>query len=164
MFLVHDNGYELRTIQPQLLYASAELLQRIWVSSLSATDNGFADWALMALGDTSRMGILTDPQEFVCATVEIDEEARAALGHYPQRLKTDNIAGELIAQFGRGQLLSKARFWALHQKLIIGDCPDTSIIDEVVGLLPEASIDFEQEFARRVEIPAFDYSRRRGDN
>lgn len=164
MFLVHDNGYELRTIQPQLLYASAELLQRIWVSSLSATDNGFADWALMALGDTSRMGILTDPQEFVCATVEIDEEARAALGHYPQRLKTDNIAGELIAQFGRGQLLSKARFWALHQKLIIGDCPDTSIIDEVVGLLPEASIDFEQEFARRVGIPAFDYSRRRGDN
>ena len=133
------------------------------MTGFTATDNGFADAALAALDGTERMRILTDPNEFVCAAVELDEAARIESGYIPKRIETDDPVSELQAQINRSQFQTGARGWALGKKLTIGAVADRSILDDVVAGFPKLPLDLGQEFARTVTIPAFKLSLPAGD-
>tara|TARA_R110002012_G_scaffold101547_10_gene240826 strand:- start:656 stop:2833 length:2178 start_codon:yes stop_codon:yes gene_type:complete len=155
--IIGDNRVEIRTMQPQLLYASARLLSQYVPMGFKATDNGFADDVLEAGFGEDRMMLLNDPEKFICATIEFDEEARMRTGYFPKRIETAEPAEELIAQIIRSKFLKKARIWAFSNPMYVGKgAKRSSLLDDVAAKLPRIPEDLDQKFHRDVVKPAFE--------
>lgn len=159
--LLEDGGVEARSLQPQLLYVSSELLKRMWTARFPATDNGLADAALATLGDTSRMEMLVDVDRMAVATMETDDEDRAARGIFPLREPVDDVVEGMRRVVVRNGFATPGRHWAFGHSLVVrpdGDAPSSSpsILEEVHAALDPIGNDTEQRFFEEVAKPAFE--------
>ncbi|MEQ8334033.1 hypothetical protein [Nisaea sp.] len=150
-----EQGVEIRTMQPQILYASRDLLKNLLSLNFSATDNGFADSALATGIRTERMLVLNDIRNFICSTIEFNEEERVSSAYFPKRIVTDTPTEELISQILRSDFLTPARIWALNKPLYVGNHSGTpSFLDVLAERLDKVPENLDHHFCRYVVLPA----------
>lgn len=146
MYTRLPNGLRIDNLQPQLFFATPELLRKFWSIGLPMTDNGLVDFVLMANGSFEGSDMLVDPERFGCIVLDFDEEERAKTGHYPERLRSSEPVRDLAEQIARSKLWSPGRKWALENPLYVafdGAPPDRAEADRfmaaVTSRLPEPS-------------------------
>lgn len=155
--VIGDNTVEIRTMQPQLFYASSRLLDLYVPHGFKATDNGFVDGVLATGLGIERMMLLNDPEKFVCATIEFDEEARVKSGYFPKRIETTEPVEELFSQIIRSGFVKEGRIWALNNPMYVGaGSKKPTVLDDLSGKLTRIPEDLDQKFYREVVKPAFE--------
>lgn len=110
-------GIRIASMQPQLFYVRAGVLDRLWFPDLWATDNGFADLALAVIGDPERMEMLVDLDRFACAVLEVEEADRGRSGYFPKRQPSTDQIADLAGLVRRSGFQTPARLWALGHPL-----------------------------------------------
>lgn len=156
------DGIQIRSMQPQLVYATSRALEGFWAPALSATDNGFADMVLPNLSGEERMMMLNDPERFGCAVLEVDEDTRTETGHFAKRrpIETD-LAVELMGAFQNAGFLTRGRIWALRNPMnvmrdgVSSDTAATGFIDQIAAALPYAETDAVRQLMYDLGRPAF---------
>lgn len=161
--VIGKRGVEIRTMQPQLLYASKELLQNLLPLTFAATDNGFADCAVASGIGADRMMILNDIPDFICATIEFNEEDRVNNAYFPKRIDSADPVGELLSQVLRSRFLTPARIWALKKPLYVGmRRGEKSLLDVLAERLDTVPENLDHQFCRDVVLPALQQADIRG--
>lgn len=162
LFTRLPNGLRIDNLQPQLFFATPEVLKGFWFPRLPMTDNGLVDFVLMSTGSLENSEVLVDPQRFGCIVLDYNEEERAKTGHYPARLKSWNCVRDLAEQIVRSRLWSPGRQWALHNPLYVsfdGAPPQTQDADQfmeaVLSGLPEPQSFDQVDMVAQVGRDAF---------
>lgn len=157
-----EDGIQIRSMQPQLVYVTKRALDGFSTVRLGATDNGFADIVLCNLEDETSMRMLNDPERFGCAVLEVDEETRSGTGHFARRQKiAESLPVELMKMMQRAGFLTRGRVWALRNPVNVlrsgtkVDTGKTGFLDEVAEALPFASADAIQDIMYDLGRPAF---------
>jgi len=152
-----EHGILMRSLQPQLIYASSSLLKRLWGLRLAATDNGFADAALAVLGGFERMEMLVQPDLFGCAVIEDREKDRMASGQIPSRVPVvESVSIDLLNLMRGSGLLSPARAWSFKQPMAI--LKDESGSENVVTLVDQIAERLPHEMKYNIEKMMVDYA------
>ncbi|WP_193183880.1 tetratricopeptide repeat protein [Nisaea sediminum] len=162
LFTRLPNGLRIDNLQPQLFFATADVLKGFWFPRLPMTDNGLVDFVLMSTGSLDDSEVLVDPQRFGCIVLDYNEEERAKTGHYPARLKSRNSVRDLAEQIVRSRLWSPGRQWALRNPLYVsfdGEPPQTQDADRfmeaVLSYLPEPRSFDQVDMVAKVGRDAF---------
>lgn len=121
--------FELRSVVPQPLYVSWTALNKLIFFSSNYIDKIFVESAMVGLNGGDRMKILTNPDEFMCATVDCSGQ-RAADGNLRVE-PTIDVLGATFKNLRDEGLLNEARFWAIQQPLVIGSDRNKSILDDL---------------------------------
>lgn len=156
-------GWCIASMQPQLFFVNAALAGDLWYPDLPATDNGFADMALNALGSTERMRMLNEPMRFGCVAIERGDDARAAEGEFADRHKSDDPVADLAAQVRRSRFVTPARMWALENPMYVmpggaapASEPEETILSSLRRTLGEPDDIAVLTLAREIGFPAFE--------
>jgi hypothetical protein len=158
---------EMRSLVPQPLYISKEILKKILSYIPTYWDYFMIESALVAASGEDRLHILTDPDEFLCATVDLRIENSDK--EQTRRMRSGNITRDTYRALIDERLLNQERNWAIQQPLIIGPDQTPSVLDEIVDLFAaepdqtSSQVPDYLRFARDVTLPAFDEAHNVGD-
>jgi len=157
MYYRLSNGLRIDNLQPQLFFATSDVLQGLWFNGLPMTDNGLIDLVFTAIGNLDTSEMLVDPTRFGCIVLDYDEEERAKTGHYPERIHSLEPVANLAQQIVQRKLWSPGRKWALENPLYVSfdeTAPDQvdadSFMNAVSSLLPEPHISGYQAMVKDI--------------
>ena len=156
---------ELRSVVPQPMYVSRGAVNKLIFYNSNYLDKIFVESAIVGLNGGDRMRILTDPGEFMCATVDCSG-GRAADGEL-RAVPTTDVLGTTFKDLRDESLLNEARFWAIRQPLVIGSDRSKSILDDIAREFIKqpagASNQFIEflRFSQEISLPAFEAARKR---
>ena len=158
---------EIRSVAPQPFYLSRHILKKLLAYVPTYLDYIIIESALIGGAKEDRLRILTDPREFLCATIDLNIVGE----NQKQDLKSssENILGDTRKSLIHAKLLNPQRAWAIRQPLVIGRNHSVSMLDESVSVLDEivdlftvgsagssAQLSEFLQFTHEVTLPAFD--------
>ena len=155
-----EGTVELRSVVPQPLYLSRHILKKLLTYVPTYLDYCIIESALIGGAKEDRFRILTDPNEFLCATIDL-----SIVGENQKQYRqtpSENIPRDTRKSLIDEQLLNQQRAWAIRQPLVIGRNHTVSVLDEIVDLFTDGSMDSSPwlgeflQFTHQVTLPVFD--------
>jgi hypothetical protein len=165
--VVKGSTIELRSIVPQPLYIANGIIKKLLSHTPAYLDKFLLESAAIALNGTSRMRILTNCDEFLCATVDCTETDTADRNF--RVTQTSDIMKTTYDDLSREGMLNEVRNWAIQHSVLIGPDQSRTILNDIADNFsmqsPGSSREFMDffRFSRDVTVPAFDEIQGRPD-
>lgn len=155
-----EGTVELRSVVPQPFYLSRHILKNLLAYVPTYLDYWIIESALIGGTKEDRLRILTDPDEFLCATIDLGNAGESQKQFV--KVPSKNIPRDTLQSLIEEKLLNQRRAWAIRQPLVIGRNHTVSVLDEIVDLFTVDTTDSSSgiadflQFTQHVTLAAFD--------